>query len=41
MKLSLRNQRGFTLVELIRVVAYFGFMVFLTVVVLHFLIKFW
>lgn len=39
MKLSL--QRGFTLFELIRVIAYLGVLILLTVVTFHFLVKFW
>lgn len=34
-------QRGFTLWELIRVIAYLGILVFLTAVTFHFLVKFW
>jgi prepilin-type N-terminal cleavage/methylation domain-containing protein len=41
MKLSLGNQRGFTLVELIRVIVYLGVLVLLTAVLFHFIVKFW
>lgn len=41
MKLSLRHQRGFTLVELIRLIAHVAVVGLVSWVIIHFLCKFW